>query len=189
MKRFYRVTGIVTMPTVTLNPTFIGQPMTVGISEPGQWQIRCRYGNRQFWLIASHKGLKEFFDLSVREQMGELDRLLGKRNASPVFFGTQQQSQQPQDPAFTPTEWACSCGKDKIHGKYCPNCGASKPEPKFWICSKCGSHNAEGDKFCENCGTAQPQPEADRVGKLENTVSVMAQQIAALQQTRNSGNP
>lgn len=189
MKRFYRLAGIITMPTVTLNPTFIGQPMTVGLSEPGQWQVRVRYGNRQFWLIATRKGLKEFFDLSVREQMSELDRLLGKRNASPVFFGTQQQpQQQPADPMFVPTEWDCSCGKTKNNGKYCPACGSRKPEPKYWEC-RCGCRNDEADKFCTNCGAEQPQPVTDPIDQLKNAINTMAQQIAALQQAGTQGNP
>ena len=55
-------------------------------------------------------------------------------------------------------EWTCSCGATST-GKFCPNCGRSKPEPVAageWTCS-CGAKNT--GKFCGNCG--QPKPAAD----------------------------
>lgn len=50
--------------------------------------------------------------------------------------------------------WTCSCGTANT-GKFCMNCGAKKPEePKGWTCS-CGSVN-EG-RFCSNCGAKKPE--------------------------------
>lgn len=49
--------------------------------------------------------------------------------------------------------WTCKCGA-KSSGKFCPQCGAKKPEPDTWTCS-CGSVNT--GKFCPNCGTKRPE--------------------------------
>ena len=51
--------------------------------------------------------------------------------------------------------WKCSCGATAT-GKFCPECGAKKPEPKSaggWKC-KCGA-TATG-KFCPECGSPKP---------------------------------
>ena len=64
-----------------------------------------------------------------------------------------QQQMQPTAPA--PDSWKCSCGATAI-GKFCPECGAKKPEPKpqgGWTC-KCGA-TATG-KFCPECGSPKP---------------------------------
>lgn len=72
----------------------------------------------------------------------------------------QQQAAQPQPaPAQAPAadSWICpGCGKT-VTGKFCPECGAKKPEAKpadSWICPECGK-TATG-KFCPECGTARP---------------------------------
>ena len=66
-----------------------------------------------------------------------------------------QQMQQPQQPAQD--GWKCSCGATAT-GKFCPECGAKKPEPKpageSWKCS-CGA-TATG-KFCPECGAKKPE--------------------------------
>ena len=71
-----------------------------------------------------------------------------------------QQMQQPRD--FDGMErWKCSCGA-VVCGKFCPECGAKKPEPKpageSWKCS-CGA-TATG-KFCPECGAKKPEPAQD----------------------------
>ena len=51
--------------------------------------------------------------------------------------------------------WKCSCGATAT-GKFCPECGAKKPEPQAaagWTCS-CGTQNT--GKFCQNCGSKKP---------------------------------
>ena len=77
----------------------------------------------------------------------------------------QQQAAQPQPaPAQAPAadSWACpSCGKT-VTGKFCPECGAKKPEAKpadSWVCPECGK-TATG-KFCPECGTKKPEVQAD----------------------------
>lgn len=66
----------------------------------------------------------------------------------------QQQMEPPRD--FDGMErWKCSCGAI-VAGKFCPECGAKKPEPVqagAWKC-KCGA-TATG-KFCPECGSPKP---------------------------------
>jgi len=91
----------------------------------------------------------------------------GGFNAAQQFYnaGVQQQQMQPAPaPAPTPVAapaaegWKCSCGATAT-GKFCPECGAKKPEPKpvsGWKCS-CGA-TATG-KFCPECGSPKPADE------------------------------
>ena len=85
----------------------------------------------------------------------------GGFNAAQGFYNAgmqQQQQMQPATPAPAANGWKCSCGATAT-GKFCPECGAKKPEPKpqgGWTC-KCGA-TATG-KFCPECGS--PKPAAD----------------------------
>ena len=92
--------------------------------------------------------------------MGMVMNAGGGMNAQNLFaMGQQQQQQkqqveQPRD--FDGMErWKCSCGA-VVSGKFCPECGAKKPEPVqtgAWKC-KCGA-TATG-KFCPECGSPKP---------------------------------
>ena len=84
----------------------------------------------------------------------------GGMNAQNLFAMGQQQAQQQAAPAqAAPTNgWKCSCGATAT-GKFCPECGAKKPEEKpanAWTC-KCGA-TATG-KFCPECGSPKPADE------------------------------
>ena len=48
--------------------------------------------------------------------------------------------------------WKCACGATAT-GKFCPECGAPKPANDGWTCS-CGAVNT--GKFCQNCGGKKP---------------------------------
>ena len=79
----------------------------------------------------------------------------GGMNAAQLFQMGQQQAQQPVQPSAA-NGWKCSCGATAT-GKFCPECGAKKPEPKAsWKCS-CGA-TATG-KFCPECGSPKPADE------------------------------
>ena len=52
-------------------------------------------------------------------------------------------------------DWTCeNCGQTGNTGKFCPNCGAAKPDGS-WDCDNCGETGNTG-KFCPNCGAAKP---------------------------------
>ncbi len=82
----------------------------------------------------------------------------GGMNAQNLFqMGAQQQPQQPQQSAPAQPAaggWKCSCGA-MATGKFCPECGAKKPEASAdgWTCS-CGTVNK--GKFCAECGAKKP---------------------------------
>lgn len=69
----------------------------------------------------------------------------------------QQMAQQQAAPAAPVAEgWKCACGATAT-GKFCPECGAKKPEPKpaasAWKCA-CGA--VATGKFCPECGAPKP---------------------------------
>ena len=79
-------------------------------------------------------------------------------NAQDLFaMGAQQQarqqaqSQQPAAPAAG--GWVCSACGHNASGKFCPECGAKKPEDG-WTCA-CGKVNK--GKFCSECGAKKPE--------------------------------
>ena len=66
-----------------------------------------------------------------------------------------QQQQQQAAPAPAADGWKCACGATAT-GKFCPECGSKKPEPKpanGWKCA-CGA-TATGN-FCPECGAKKP---------------------------------
>ena len=70
----------------------------------------------------------------------------------------QQQAARPVSPAGNGAgaaagSWTCSCGAVSS-GKFCPECGASRPVEDSWTCS-CGTVNK--GKFCMNCGAKKPE--------------------------------
>ena len=76
----------------------------------------------------------------------------GGTNAATLFgMGQQQQQQQP-----AASGWTCAkCGQTGNTGKFCSNCGATRPDSGVWTCAKCGQTGNTG-KFCSNCGAAKP---------------------------------
>lgn len=52
--------------------------------------------------------------------------------------------------------WNCPCGAMNISSKFCPDCGAKKPEPPAaWDCANCGCKGITS-KFCPDCGSPKP---------------------------------
>ena len=81
----------------------------------------------------------------------------GFSSAQQIAMMQQQQQQMAQQQAQAPAadSWKCSCGA-VVTGKFCPECGSPKPEPKpegAWTC-KCGA--VATGKFCPECGSPKP---------------------------------
>ena len=76
----------------------------------------------------------------------------GGLNANQLFQMGQQQAAAAPAPAAPAGGWKCACG-NVATGKFCPECGAKKPEASGWTCS-CGSVNK--GKFCPECGAKKP---------------------------------
>ena len=93
-----------------------------------------------------------FMGMNMAGQMGGM-------NAQNLYqMGAQQAAQQPAPAAAAPAApagaWTCpQCGKTAT-GKFCPECGAKKPEADGWTCPTCGKLNK--GKFCAECGTKKP---------------------------------
>ena len=59
----------------------------------------------------------------------------------------------PSDP------WDCACGAKGIKSKFCPDCGAKRPEPALgWTCPGCGRTGITS-RFCPECGMKKPEPD------------------------------
>ena len=78
----------------------------------------------------------------------------GGFNAAQQLYNMGQQQAAAAAAAAPADGWKCSCGAVAT-GKFCPECGSKKPEPKptGWKCS-CGAI-ATGN-FCPECGSKKP---------------------------------
>ena len=70
-----------------------------------------------------------------------------------------QQMQQIQPSAQASSDsWRCACG-ETVSGKFCPNCGAKKPEQVNKDAWKCTCGALATGKFCPECGAKKPTNE------------------------------
>lgn len=77
----------------------------------------------------------------------------GGMNAQALYqMAAQQPAPQAASQAAPAGAWKCSCGH-LATGKFCPECGAKKPEEDTWVCG-CGAVNK--GKFCSECGAKKP---------------------------------
>jgi len=90
--------------------------------------------------------------------LGVMGSVIGmtKDAVSPVVNQAAQTVQQ----AASVAGWDCACGQKNTTSKFCPECGAKKPEPVAapvgWDCA-CGQKNITS-KFCPECGAKKPEP-------------------------------
>ena len=88
---------------------------------------------------------------------------VGGGNAANLFaMGQQQaaaqQAAQPAPAAPAANGWQCACGATAT-GKFCPECGAKKPEPKRADSWQCACGTVATGKFCPECGAPKPVAE------------------------------
>lgn len=93
--------------------------------------------------------------------MGQQQRMQQQNQAQQLAAQEQRSVAQAGQPghnnAAVPNEvsdgWVCECGISNT-GKFCVECGKSKPQPvQGWVCS-CGTVNK--GKFCMECGAKKP---------------------------------
>ena len=77
----------------------------------------------------------------------------GSQTAQQFYQMGMQQAQQQAAPAAK--GWKCACGATAT-GKFCPECGGKKPEPKTAAGWKCSCGNVATGKFCPECGAPKP---------------------------------
>lgn len=77
----------------------------------------------------------------------------GGVNAQSLYNMAPQQAVQ-ESPKATANSWKCSACGHEATGKFCPECGAKKPEEDGWNCPSCGTKNK--GKFCTECGARKP---------------------------------
>ena len=79
----------------------------------------------------------------------------GGVNAQNLYSMGQQSAAPAAAPAADGNGWRCSCGAVN-KGKFCPDCGAKKPEgAPVYRCDKCGWEPEDPNrppKFCPECG-------------------------------------
>ena len=91
-----------------------------------------------------------FMGMNMASQMGGMNA----QNLYQMAGQYQQPAQQPAAPAASASgTWKCpKCGAS-ASGKFCPECGAKKPEDGKLTCS-CGAVST--GKFCSECGAKKP---------------------------------
>ena len=102
---------------------------------------------------------------AANNEAGAMNGFLGVNMASAMggmnaasLFQMGQQAQPVQQPAAQPAAapanaWTCPACGAAATGKFCPECGAKKPEDG-WTCPACGKVNK--GKFCSECGAKKP---------------------------------
>lgn len=99
-------------------------------------------------------GLGELAGLGVT--LGAMGSVVGmtKDALTPVIDTARQMGQAAG--AVANPGWDCACGARNIQTRFCPECGARKPEEnRGWTCPNCGMQNIMS-KFCPECGCKQP---------------------------------
>ncbi len=90
--------------------------------------------------------------------LGAMGSVVGmtKEALNPTLKETSEAEKAPSS-GDAPT-WDCpACGAKGITSKFCPECGAKKPEmPAAWDCPICGTKGITS-KFCPECGAKKPE--------------------------------
>lgn len=108
--------------------------------------------------MGSNGGGSALGDLaSLGVALGAMGGVIGMtKEAVAPMFGQQEPPATPAPVAPAVEEWNCSCGAKGLTGKFCPECGTSRPvQAGTWDCP-CGARGMTG-KFCPECGARRPE--------------------------------
>ena len=108
--------------------------------------------NRKVTMEAMQKGIGGKGSSVVGDVIG-LGVTLGAMSG--VVDMTKNTMKGTTEVAVTDAGWDCACGQKGITSKFCPECGAKKPEKETWDCA-CGEKGITS-KFCPECGAKKPE--------------------------------
>lgn len=99
-----------------------------------------------------------FAGMNMATQAGGMNaqQLFQMGAAEPKQAAPVQETAKAPSQAAAQNGWSCACGKTGNTGKFCSECGASKPQAEGWTCA-CGAVNK--GKFCSECGAKKPAGE------------------------------
>ena len=154
----------ITVEKIALNPITLNPEDMKKIQE---MEDSVSYGSNAFMMAGRMtNATANAMETAAGNTAGAMTGFLGMGMAGGAMGGGFNQAQnfyqmgvqrQAQQAAAAPAAegWKCACGATAT-GKFCPECGSKKPEPKpanGWTCS-CGA-TATG-KFCPECGSPKP---------------------------------
>lgn len=153
----------ITVAKIALNPITLNDE---DMKKINQMEDAVSMGSNPFMMAGRMTGATaDAMEAAAANEGGAMTGFMGMNMANGAMgggFGAVQQfynaGLQKQQAEAEANSWKCACGNSAT-GKFCPECGAKKPEPKTeggWTC-KCGT-TATG-KFCPECGTPKPADE------------------------------
>ncbi len=163
----------ISVGSIALNPITLTEE---DMKKINQMEDAATYGNNPFMMAGRMtEATANAMENAANNDAGAMTGFMGMGmagnamgggfNAAQGFYntGVQQQAQQAQQAAQN--GWKCTCGATAT-GKFCPECGAKKPENDTWKCV-CGAEN--NGKFCSECGAKKPTLVCDKCGyKVED---------------------
>ena len=90
---------------------------------------------------------QNFYNMGVQQQQQQMAQQQAQQ-----LVDAQAQAMANAAPAGS---WKCACGATAT-GKFCPECGAKKPEPQVAAGWKCACGATATGKFCPECGAPKP---------------------------------
>ena len=98
--------------------------------------------------------MAEAMKSAAKNEGGAMTGFMGVNMAN-MMGQAQYQQPQYQPPYQQPASgWVCTTCGASVTGKFCPECGAKKPQADGWVCANCGTVNK--GRFCPECGAKKP---------------------------------
>ena len=152
----------ISIEKISLNPITLSEEDMKTIAS---MEDAYTYGNNAAMMLArKNEAYAKAMEAAANNSAGAMTGFMGMGmamnqggNNDEMLMQMALQQQQAKANKATQAEntWKCACGATPS-GKFCPECGAKKPEPvkaNTWKCA-CGTE-ATG-KFCPECGAKKP---------------------------------